>query len=169
MLLVLLLLASGAAAEPLQEWLTVRDAEAGFVIDLPESPVRGRLSQLTLVGRIHADELIAFLDRTEFRVEVHGIPVLARWILSEDRLLERASDDLLRDEGAVGVEVTPQPHREHPGRRLVYTAKGNRPGEAWFVLAGPRLFLVTALWPAGDSARAGRERFFGSFSLVGDD
>ncbi len=175
MLLLLLLLASGAAAEPSHEWLTFRDPDAGFVIDLPESPVRTRSSQLTPAGRVHTDLIVAFLQQTEFRVEVHGIPAVARWIVSEQGLLQRAARDLLSDEGATNAEQSSVQAGEHAARRVVYRDAAGRPGEALLILADGRLYLLSILWPLDDRERAGRERFFDSFALdrarhrLGDD
>jgi hypothetical protein len=163
--LLLLLLASGAVSEPPASWLTFRDAEAGFAVDFPASPVRTRSSQLTVAGRIHLDVLVAFLDRTEFRVERVDVPAVARWMLSEQGLLERALGDQLSDEGAVSVREMPERFGDHPARRATYTDDHGRPGEVRFILAGHRLVLMAILWPEGDIDRAGRERFFASLSL----
>lgn len=165
MALLLLLLASGALSEPPASWLTFRDAEAGFTVDFPEWPVRTRSSQLTVAGRIHLEVLVAFLDRTEFRVERVDVPAVARWMLSEQGLLERAIDDQLSDEGAVEVRELPERFGDHPARRATYTDERGRPGEVRFVLAGRRLILMAILWPEGDTERVGRERFFASLSL----
>ena len=163
--LLLLLAANVAAASP-PSWLTYRDPELGFSVDLPGDPVRTRSSQLTPAGRVRSDVMVAFLGGTEFRIEVHEIPLLARWLVSEEGLLERAAADLLHDEGAASAQQTPERFGEHAGRRVVYTDRGGRPGEGWFVLAGGRLFLMAVLWPLDDAARPGRARFFDSFALV---
>ena len=106
MLLLLLWLATDAAAEVPPAWRSYRDGEAGFAVQLPGPPTRARTSQLTVAGRIPTETVTAFGAQTEFRVEVHGIPGLARWILSERRLLERAAADFLADEGAVSSQAT---------------------------------------------------------------
>ena len=169
MLLVLLLLAAGATAEAPSDWLAYQDPDHSFVVDLPETPARTRTSQWTVVGRVHTELLVSFREGAEFRVEVHGIPAVARWIVSEQGLLERAAADLLEGEGAQGAVETSEPAGGRPGRRVVYRDAAGRPGEARFILADGRLYLLSVLWPLSDRERAGRERFFGSFVLSGDE
>jgi hypothetical protein len=168
MLLVLLLLAAGATADAPPEWLTYRDSDRRFAVALPESPVRTRTSQLTPVGRVHTDLLVSFHEGAEFRVEVHGIPAVARWIVSDQGLLERAADDLLENEGAAYAEASAEPVGQRPGRVVVYRDASGRPGEARFTLADGRLFVLSVLWALSDRDRAGRERFFDSFRLAGE-
>jgi len=167
MWILALLLAAGVSAEPTHPWRAYRAPEAGFAIELPDSPVRTRSSQLTPVGRVRTEVWVAFLEGTEFRVEVHDIPAVARWVVSERGLLERAVADLLSDEGASRGVESAERVGGHAARRVVYTDRGARPGEGLFVLADGRLFLMAVLWPRDAGERPGRERFFGSFGLLG--
>jgi len=168
MLLVLLLLAAGAMADAPPGWRTYRDPEQRFIVELPESPVATRDSQLTPVGRVRTELLVSFREGAEFRMEVHGIPAVALWIVSEQGLLDRAADDLLENEGATHSVESAEPKGHRPGRRVSYQDASGRPGEARFTLAHGRLYVLSVLWALSGRARAGRERFFDSFVLAGE-
>jgi hypothetical protein len=94
---------------------------------------------------------------------VHGIPALARWILSQGALLDRAAGDFLAEERAVSSQVEVRRFGAHPALRVTYTDDRGRAGEARFVLAGGRLYMQVGLGPPGQGDRA---RFFDSFALL---
>ena len=162
-LLPLLVLALPASAGT--SWITHTDAAGGFAVALPGEPERESTSHLTLAGRVRSEVVIAFAGSAEFRVEVHDLPVLARWFVSDTGLLERAAAGLLEDEEALRSSATDGREAGHPARTVTYEDAEGRPGEARIVFAAGRLYVRVAQWPPGDRELAGRVRFFDSFVL----
>lgn len=162
--LCLLATASSPAADT-GDWREFRSDADRFAVLLPGPPVHTVSSRLTAVGRLRSDEFRSMWGEAEFRVEVHEVPVVARWLMSDASLLERAAGDLLEDEEARDVRIDDDADGDPPERRAAYRVPDGRAGEVRLVLVRERLYILAALWPLAAAEGEGRRRFFSSFEV----
>jgi hypothetical protein len=149
------------------EWLHFRSERGRFAVQLPESPEEIPDTRITLGGTVRWTEYRAGLGATEFRVEHHDLPWLAKFLLSGDSLLKRAKNGLVEEEhghelSSAVVSVQGYPACEVSFRVLAEQDLG---GDALLVLVGSRLYVVVALGPQVERDDSARERFFRSFEV----
>lgn len=148
-----------ASAAP---WAELRSETDRFAVALPGTPSETSEQHATLAGRVSSRAYAGRDGEAEYRVEVHRIPRVARFLLSEAALLERARDDLVEAEGGELLASATESVAGRPGSAVAYRAAEGRRGAARLVLVGRRLYVLAVLWPAA-GPRADLARFFGSF------
>ncbi len=161
----LLVLAADAPAE--RAWEPFRSEVGRFAVRLPGPPEQRRDSHATLAGRVESAEYRVDDGSLELRVELHDVPAVAGWLLSDGALLARAQQDLLADDRAREARDESAEVQGHPARRVRYRLGGGdgRDGRALLVLVGARLYILAALHPPHVEADAALDRFFGSFEV----
>jgi len=122
-----------------------------FRIDFPGvAPLRRQLSGARMGSTTNNAEYAVTVDGAEFEVELHDIPRAASMLLSRDFILERAKRSALDDLGARELSSEPMSRQQQPARRVRYEVpERNLVGQLLLVLAGQRLYLVSARSPAG--------------------
>ena len=145
-------------------------SEAGrFSVDLPgESPSVRELSGSKFSITSNDVQHTAFVGDTEFAVEIHDIPRVAKLLLSSDYILERSRQRVCSRILVVARSILWRPlSRESPRARSGSRSRiENSRAELLLVLAGRRLYLVTVQHPRIDrTSRAAIAPFFESFSF----
>ncbi len=163
--LVALGLTPASAAE--RAWEPFRSEAGRFAVRLPAPPEQSRTSHGTLAGRVESAEFRVEAGAIELRVELHDVPAVASFLLSDGALLARAQHDLLTDERALEHRDFAATFQGHPAREVRYRlADGEgRDGRALLVLVGSRLYIAAALHPPGAASAPAVERFFDSFEV----
>ena len=163
---LLLLWPDDASSEQDEPWHELRAEAEGFRVELPGRPRFVSKTIPTFLGTVKESAYRTWFDGGLFSVELHELPGITR--LSPARLvLERAGDEVLADRG--GEELSSRSVRAggHPGRVVTFRTpdSGFAIEEAHLVLAGSRLFLLTAGLAKEDGDRSALDRFFGSFRI----
>jgi hypothetical protein len=172
MLTVALVIAvSGSALVPMRATandLVVYQPEAGrFRVDLPGEPPSVRdLTGSKFSVTSNDVQYIAFAGDTEFAVEIHDIPRVARFLLSSDYILERAVRGMLKDIGGREVDSVEVSLQGEPAREVRFEIPDRElTGRLLLVLAERRLYLVTVQYPQSIDPPSAIARFFESFSF----
>lgn len=163
---VALLAAAAAGASP-ADGPAFRSESGRFSVRFPGTPRHTTRSHTTPVGRVASGEYLVEQGELELRVELHDVPAIAGFLLSDRALLERAERDLLSDEGAREHRGAAAEVQGHPAREVVYRlpAGDGRAGRALLVLVGARLYILAALHPAGSADESALDGFFESFEV----
>jgi hypothetical protein len=148
--------------------LVVYRPEAGrFSIDLPgESPSVRELTGPKFSMTSNDVQHTAFVGDTEFAVEIHDIPSIAKFLLTSDYILERTVRGMLEDIGGREVDSVEASLQGEPAREVSYEIPDREfTGRLLLVLAGRRIYLVSVQHPRSIEPPSSIERFFESFSF----
>lgn len=162
---VLSMAVTAAGANP--EWLRFRSERGRFAVELPGSPEEVRGRRTTLGGAVHWAEYRAQDGATEFRVEHHDLPWLAKFLLSTQALLKRATDGLVEEENGQELSSAAASVQGYPAREVSFRVRAEQElaGDGLLVLVGGRLYVVVALGPQAERDAASLDRFFASFEV----
>jgi hypothetical protein len=149
------------------EWLRFRSERGRFAVQLPGSPEEIRGTRATLGGAVHWTEYRARRGATEFRVEHHDLPWLAKFLLSTDALLKRAKNGLVSEENGHELSSAVASVQGYPAREVSFRVRAEEDlaGDALFVLVDGRLYLLAALGPQAKRDASALDRFFRSFEV----
>jgi len=143
-------------------------SEAGrFSVDFPGEPpsvreLSGSKFSITSNDVLH----IAFVGDTEFAVEIHDIPRVAKLLLSSDYILERTVRGMLEDIGGREVDSVETHLQGEPAREVGFEIPDRElTGRLLLVLAGRRLYLVSVQHPRSIGPLGSIAPFFESFSF----
>jgi hypothetical protein len=143
-------------------------SEAGrFSVDLPaESPSVRELAGSKFSTTSNDVQHAVSVGDTEFAVEIHDVPRVARFLLSGDYILERAVEGMLEDIGGREVDSVEASLQGEPAREVRFEIPDRKlTGELLLVLAGRRLYLVTVQHPESIDPPSAVAPFFESFSF----
>jgi hypothetical protein len=143
-------------------------SEAGrFSVDFPaETPSIRELAGSKFSITSNDVQHTAFVGDTEFAVEIHDIPRVAKFLLSSDYILERAVRGMLDDIGGREVDSVEASLQGEPAREVRFEIPDQKlAGKLLLVLAGRRLYLVTVQHPESIEPPSAIEPFFESFSF----
>jgi len=163
---LLLLSPDDASSQQEDPWHELRVEALGFSVDLPGRPEFLTKTFSTLLGTVKESAYRTRFDGGLFSVELHELPGLTRWAPAH-LVLERAGNEVVADR--LGEELSSRSVRVrgHPGRVVTFRSpeSGYAIEEAHLVLAGSRLFLLTAGLAKEGGDRSALDRFFGSFRI----
>jgi hypothetical protein len=165
-LFLLLLSPDDASSQQEDPWHELRAEALGFSVELPGRPEFLSKTFSTILGTVKESAYRTRFDGGLFSVELHELPGLTR-LAPARAVLERAGNEVLEDRR--GEELSSRSVRagDHPGRVLTFRSpeSGFAIEEAHLVLAGSRLFLLTAGLAEEGGDRSALDRFFGSFRI----
>jgi hypothetical protein len=159
------MLAATASAE--SGWLHFRSERGRFAVQLPANPEEIHGTRTTLGGIVRWSEYPARRGATEFRVEHHDLPWLAKLLLSSDGLLKRATNGLVEEEDGVELSSAALSVQDYPARKVSFRVPGDQDlaGDGLLVLVGGRLYVLVALGPQAERDASARDGFFRSFEV----
>lgn len=168
-----LALAPGAAAgdtaeedgaDPAVRWAVFREDDL-FRIHLPAEPEHKTNVHVTMLGPVVETDYSARHQDSYYIVEHVQIPRLASFVVTTNKLLERAQEDRLGDVGAEALSSRAIVHTGYDGLAVRYRIPGEPPveGELRLFVVGRRLFMLDAGGRDGAWRPELAERFFGSF------
>jgi hypothetical protein len=145
-------------------WSVFAPPGAGFAVELPGTPAVERDSHWTPVGSISMTKYWLRVGDALLAVELHELPPVAAALVSDDRILDEARENLLRDVRGTLIESRATEFQGAPARDFRYRLPGpaRLEEQVLAVIVETRLYLITGMAraPASDPEVA---RFFGSF------
>jgi hypothetical protein len=152
------------AASARADWSPFAPADARFAVELPGAPSIEHDSTWTPVGSVSMTKYWLRIGDALVAVEVHDIPAVASTLISDDMILDRARDALLRDVDGTLLESRALEFAGAPARDFLYRLPGRAQlaERVLAVLVDRRLYLVTGMARApGEDPQVAR--FFSSF------
>jgi hypothetical protein len=163
---------SSSAQTAAMSWRTVTRSGEGFQIELPASP---QLSQTQAANESGGNEQINLLvaspsAQTTFSIAWADSPPVVRVNGgAPERILTAARNQFLSRTQTTAVSESPTTVNGLSARDLVAQNSGGGVMDARLIVAGERLYMLTAAYPSMDARREQDViRFYNSFKMTGN-
>lgn len=149
------------------ERFVYRSEEGRFSVDLPAEPPSVRELSGSKLSMTDNDVLHSVVsDGAEFAVEIHDIPRVAKFLLTNRYILDRSVESMLEDIGAREVDSAEISFLGQPAREVEFENSDQEfTGRLLLVLADRRLYMVTVQHPQSVDPPTSVAPFFESFSF----
>ena len=148
-------------------WQIFESDALAFSVMLPPEPGRVATVRDTWVGKVEELTLESAAEGGEFVVQVRSLPRAARWLVTQNYILEQAIDGILQGGERTALSDEHVIRDGHPGRRIRYEDP-ERAGwveDAMVFLVGDRLYFLFAARTHDAESGLPIDAFFESFHI----